>query len=336
MSEQTKDFTEALLCDPKSILPYMVGPLLYSPATNEKIIDSVIKKQKDAIYSLALCLEDSISDSSVEAAEIQIIDTFKQIREAYEADPSLYLPLIFIRVRNPGQVCRLFEKLKENTEYLTGFIFPKYAPDCAALYNAAIKEINKNAKKTYYMMPILESPDIVDLSTRGSTLSSLKAYIDEMSDYVLNVRVGGNDLCKEFGIRRHYDETIYEILAVSHVLSDIVTVFSRDYVVSGPVWEYFNSEHGEWKMGLRNELKYDRLNGFIGKTVIHPKQISVVNDSLKISNKDYEDAVQILSWSESNNLLVSKNNSGERMNEVKTHLKWAEKTVILSSIYGIV
>lgn len=316
-------------------LPYTVGALLYSPATNDKIVESIIDNKFGDNYSLALCLEDSISDSAVEIAEDQIISTFKELNKVTTINHLIKLPKIFIRVRNPEQILELFNRLGPSSKYLTGFILPKYSLNCSERYNNNIISINKISDKTIYMMPILESSDIINLDSRYDALYELKSQLDDMAKYVLNVRVGGNDFCKEFGIRRHYDETIYEILAVSRILSDIITVFSRDFVVSGPVFEYFSSENGEWKAGLRNELKQDKLNGFIGKTVIHPKQISVVNDSLKVSTKDYDDALSILSWSDTNNLLVSKNNSGERMNEVKTHINWAEKTIILAKTYGV-
>ena len=32
------------------------------------------------------------------------------------------------------------------------------------------------------------------------------------------------------------------------------------------------------------------LNGFTGKTVIHPSQIPVVNEMLRVSSRDYADA----------------------------------------------
>ena len=56
-------------------------------------------------------------------------------------------------------------------------------------------------------------------------------------------------------------------------------------MVSGPVWEYYSSNNDEWAIGLKRELKYDVLNGFVGKTVIHPNQIPVVVDSLKVKNR---------------------------------------------------
>lgn len=226
------------------------------------------------------------------------------------------------------------EWLADCSELITGFIFPKYSVGNADPYNEAMRKINSEAQKPVYMMPILESGDIVEYSTRHTVLSDLKRKIDSVKDLVLNIRVGGNDFSNEFAARRHYDETIYDILPISQLLGDILTVFSREYVVSGPVWEFFSSDNEEWKRGLRNELKLDKVNGFIGKTVIHPKQISVVNEALKVSHKDYEDAKEILNWDE-NGLQVGKSFAGERMNEVKTHINWAYKTIALAEIYGV-
>ena len=60
--------------------------------------------------------------------------------------------------------------------------------------------------------------------------------------------------------------------------SDIITVYGMDYVISGPVWEYYAGD--SWKEGMIQEIQEDRLCGFIGKTVIHPSQIPVVKQSL--------------------------------------------------------
>lgn len=310
-----------------------VGALLYSPALNSKVADSVISEKFDRPYSLALCLEDTVADDSVEMAEKQVKTTLTKISEAHEKN-SFYLPKIFVRVRSSEQLRRLIEDLKNCSDVITGFIFPKYTVSNADDYNEIIREANKKSSQKIYMMPILESKDIVDYYTRPEILTNIKKKIDSVKDYVLNVRVGGNDFSNQFAARRHYDETIYDILPISQLLCDILTVFSREYVVSGPVWEFFASDNDEWKTGLENELKYDKLNGFVGKTVIHPKQISVVNDALKVSNKDYQDAKEILGWDDSG-LQVGKSFAGERMNEVKTHINWAYKTVTLAGIYGI-
>lgn len=314
-------------------LKYKVGALLYSPALNRKVADSIIAEKFSCPYSLALCLEDTIADDSVEFAEKQLGITLKRLLEA-SSEKNFYMPMIFIRVRSSEQLLRLWKELADCSELITGFIFPKYSVGNADSYNEAMRRINFKAKRTVYMMPILESRDIVEYSTRHTVLSDLKKKIDSVKDLVLNIRVGGNDFSNEFAARRHYDEPIYDILPISQLLGDILTVFSREYVVSGPVWEFFASDNDEWKIGLKKELKLDKLNGFVGKTVIHPKQISVVNDALKVSSKDFEDAKEILNWDE-RRLQVGKSFAGERMNEVKTHYNWAIKTIALAEIYGI-
>lgn len=315
-------------------IKYSVGALLYSPALNKKVADAVSCERYSRPYSLAVCLEDTIADESVKMAEYQLGLTLRSILSEYKKK-KFYLPGIFIRVRNSEQLPRLYKELLEYAEIITGFIFPKYTLSNADDYNKAIIDINAISEKNVYMMPILESRDIVEYATRYTVLTKLKEKIDSVKEFVLNIRVGGNDFSNEFAARRHYDETIYEILPIAQLLGDILTVFSREYVVSGPVWEFFSSDNEEWKRGLQKELKLDRLNGFIGKTVIHPKQISVVNEALKVSQKDYEDAKEILNWDE-RGLQVGKSFAGERMNEVRTHINWAFRTMTLAEIYGVI
>lgn len=316
--------------------PYTVGALLYCPALNPKVMDMLLHYSGHHSFSLALCLEDSINDDAVDAGENQIVHTLTSIsRLVASGQLSLSsLPRIFIRVRSPLQITALFGKIKAYQNVLSGFILPKYSLSCAVEYNKRILEVNSIATKKIYMLPIIESSDVIALDTRHKTLAQIKRHIDAMAEYVLNVRIGGNDFCKHFGIRRSFDETIYDIMPVANILSDILTVFSMDYVVSGPVWEYFDSPNGEWAEGLKKEMKRDKLNGFVGKTIIHPNQIEVVNQYLKVERADFEDALSILNF-KSDHLLVAKSNDGKRMNEIKTHKKWAEKTLILANIYGV-
>lgn len=315
-------------------LKYSVGALLYTPALNGKIAEAVTEGKLGNKYSLALCLEDTISEDLVEAAEKQVGESFRCLYEKASRE-NRSLPKLFIRVREADQLERVFDRISPWQELLTGFIFPKYSLPNAEAYQEALLRVNERAKHKIYMMPILESGDIIDFRTRAEVLGGIKDKVDSVKEFVLNVRVGGNDFSNEFAARRHYDETIYDILPLGQLLGDILTVFSRDYVVSGPVWEFFSSDNDEWEEGLRRELKQDRLNGFIGKTVIHPKQIPIVNDMLRVTSKDYKDAKAILNW-DSSGLQVGKSIGGERMNEVRTNYNWAKKIVLLSELYGIV
>ena len=315
-------------------LKYSVGPLLYSPALNGNIGKTIARGGFGSKYSIALCLEDTISDGMVEIAEEQACDTVRQIYESYQTGLA-FIPKVFIRVRSPEQISSLYRRLSDYESVFTGFILPKYTVKNCAAYNQEIIRLNERGSKPVYMMPILESGDIVNPQSRIEVLGKIKEAVDSVHELVLNVRVGGNDFSNEFATRRHFDETIYDIFPIAQLLGDILTFFSREYVVSGPVWEYFSSDNDEWKNGLKKEIKLDRLNGFIGKTVIHPKQIPVVTEMMKVSYKDYEDAKTILNW-ESDSLQVGKSYGGERMNEIRTNYNWAKKTLLLSELYGIV
>ncbi len=324
------------LWDESELLPFTVGALLYTPATSKKIASGIMEKKYGTGYSLALCLEDSIGELAVNTAEEQIQNTMETLYNETNklADDHFYIPKIFIRVREPEQMIKLYQRIEPYSELLSGFIFPKYSIDCAEEYSANLLKINRASSHRLYMMPIIESRDLINPVRRLSLLQELKEQLIHMSPYVLNIRVGGNDFCKEFGIRRHYTHTIYDISAVSMLLGDIISTFSQDFVVSGPVWEYFSSHNDEWKIGLYKELQYDLLNGFIGKTVIHPNQIEIVNYALKVSITDYNDALSILHLDD-DFIQVEKSADGFRMNEVKTHRKWAEKILKLSQIYGV-
>lgn len=311
---------------------YTVGALLYCPANNETIANSIIQERFGNKYSLALCLEDTIKDDCVQDAECKLITALQYIYEASHSQ-KFYIPKIFIRVRNPQQIPVLFERLGSARALITGFIIPKFALDNADAYITAIQDLNSKTDKPVYMMPIFESPTIIHLQHRAQILYSLKEKLDAIAPYVLNIRVGGNDLCHSFGFRRHKDESIHSIKPIDNIFSDIITVFGMDYVVSGPVWEYYNGDG--WDTGLANELKEDQLCGFLGKTAIHPKQIDVINEAYKVSRSDYEDAKAVLNWSEDSNKLVSGNATKERMNEYKTHYNWARRILFMAEYFGV-
>jgi len=174
---------------------------------------------------------------------------------------------------------------------------------------------------------------------------------------VLNVRVGATDFSACFGDRRDVEYTIYDIMTVKDILMDILNVFSRngDYIVSGPVWEYFKinksmrfSELPKINLqesllrreplvnaevdGLMRELILDKANGFIGKTIIHPSHINYVNGIYAVTREEYEDAVQILATSGG----VIKSGEANKMNEIGPHHLWAEKLVARAEAYGVI
>ena len=314
------------------VLYYSVGALLYCPANKESIADSIIHEKFGNKFSLALCLEDTINDDFVTEAEQTLIESINKIFINYQKQP-FYLPKIFIRVRNSEQIERLTKAFKEGIEIITGFIIPKFNSDNATEYINQLIKANELVSKKIYMMPIYENSSIIDLRNRTDILYSLKESLSPIEELVMNIRVGGNDLCHMFGFRRHSDESIHRIKPISNIFSDIITIYGMDYVVSGPVWEYYAGDN--WEKGLIQEIQDDKLCGFTGKTVIHPNQIPIINRAYQVSRNDFSDAQAILNWNKNSNAFVSGSEAKERMNEYKTHINWAQKTVFLAEAYGI-
>ena len=315
-----------------NVLYYSVGALLYCPANKASVADSIINGKLGSKFSLALCLEDTINDDFVEEAEQVLISSINKIYIQYQIQP-FYLPRIFVRVRNSEQISRLTIAFGKSVEIITGFIIPKFNSDNARQYIEQIIKANEISGKKMYMMPIYENSTIIDLRNRIDILYSLKDTLEPINELVMNIRVGGNDLCHMFGFRRHSNESIHRIKPISNIFSDIITVYGMDYVVSGPVWEYYAGAN--WESGLIQEIQDDKLCGFTGKTVIHPNQIEIVNQAYKVSRDDFNDAQAILNWNKNSNAFVSGSQAKERMNEYKTHINWAQKTLFLAESYGI-
>lgn len=314
-----------------SMIHYSVGALLYCPANQPNLVDSLVQEKFGRRFSLALCLEDTIRDEFVAEAEAQLFRTLAELMEK-AGQKSFYLPKIFVRPRSPEQLEYLSDHLDKFRSIITGFILPKVSLSNIDLYVAVTRLLNQGGEP-FYIMPIMENPAIANLKERALILTAMKEKLDEIKEWILNIRVGGNDLCHVFGFRRHATETIYDIKPIANILSDIVTVFGQDYIVSGPVWEYYQGS--QWESGLRRELAYDRIAGFIGKTVIHPRQIPLVNQAYMVEQDDYDDAAAILGWDKESGNLVVGSTSGERMNEYKTHYNWAQKIIFQAQVYGI-
>jgi len=322
----------------KSTLQYAVGALLYMPATNTKIAEKIIRNELPLVKSLVLCLEDSIGDNMVKKAEKDVKNTLSVISDAIEAKEVTIngLPLIFIRVRSSKQILLMQRKLGKLIELITGFVIPKVDKNNITEYVSCFKRVlDTSGCNDLYLMPILESVGIMSRQSRVDNLHSINNALKEVSDNVLNIRVGGTDFSHIYGIRRGIADTIWEVAVVANCLSDIINYFGDNYIISSAVWEYYGTDASDkWRDGLKRELRLDKLNGFIGKTSIHPNQLSTIQESLIVSYEDYKDATSILGMAQGI-IGVQKGCGDNKMNEVKTHSNWAKRVIGLAEVYGV-
>lgn len=354
---------------PRAILSYALGATLYMPGTRETIAENIISKKNAGLASTVFCLEDSIGDSEVFFAEGNVTNQVKEIYKALcnqEIEVEDF-PLIFIRVRNPEQILRLTESMGDSSKIIAGFIFPKFTSE-SYRYFEIIKSLNNQSIGPFFGMPIIESPQIIYRESRYNELMEIKRLIDSYHDLVLNVRIGATDFSGLFGIRRGPDVTMYDIMVIRDCIADIVNIFGRiesDYVVSGPVWEYFaNVERvlkpqlrrspfeefhdnrecdgtrirsqllNKYVDGLIREVILDKENGIIGKTIIHPSHIIPVQSLYIVGHEEYLDALSIIE--NSNGLQgVMKSHYTNKMNEIKPHYHWAQKILLRAKNYGV-
>lgn len=344
----------------KEILQYSLGATLYTPSTKD-ISEKIINKDIDGLTTIAMCFEDAIREEDLEKGEENVLNIINSINHELKNDKLTQndIPLFFLRVRNPQQFRDFTKKLNnESFNVITGFIFPKFNTKNALEYLEILNKLNEECVDFIYGMPIIEDEETLYLETRMSSLMELYKITNKYKDYILNIRVGATDFSSKFGIRRKIDNSIYDIRVVSNCLADIVNIFGREggYVISAPVWEFFSNQRvlkptlrktpfynrdredvrdtilDRAEDGLIKEVLLDKVNGFIGKTVIHPSHIKIVNAFQCVTKEEYKDAMMILDNVGGG---VIKGVNG-KMNEVNPHLLWAEKIKLKSMVYGVV
>lgn len=307
----------------KELLKYKLGTLMYCPANNETIADNILNKKWD-LNTIVFDLEDAILPQVLQEATDILEGTLRKLK-AHKG--STELPLMFIRVRDPEHLERVYARFYMFSDILTGFVLPKFDMTVAYQYMNIIHKINST--KNFYFLPILESPSVVKINRKHELQNIKRVLLEEAS--ILGILVGSNDMCSYFGLRRNAHQTIYDVGVIRDVLVDIINVFRKDFVISGPIWEFFDGDN--WEEGLRREFELDKLNGFIGKACIHPNQIPIIKECMKVDEYEYEDAVDLVNWTNKQGVLKSKHTG--RMNEVTTNKSWGQITKILGDIYGI-
>ncbi|MFF8383592.1 HpcH/HpaI aldolase/citrate lyase family protein [Streptomyces kanasensis] len=350
---------------PARVLASALGATLYSPATRPALADDVKKQVGRGVVSMVVCLEDSIADADVERAEENLVRQFTDLA----ARPG-ELPLLFVRVREPEQIPDLARRLGPAVRLLSGFVLPKFTEKRGTPFLEAIAATEKEpgtadalGGRPLYAMPVLESPDLLHLETRADTLAGIARSVTAYRDRVLALRLGVTDFCSAYGLRRTPDMTAYDVQVVAHVIADVVNVLGRadgsGFTITGPVWEYFRLQERMFKPmlrrspftegradalrtaliehdldGLLREIELDRANGLLGKTCIHPSHVQPVHALSVVSHEEYSDARDILR-PERTGGGVMRSAYTNKMNEVKPHRAWAERTLRRAEVFGV-
>ncbi|MGW6689182.1 HpcH/HpaI aldolase/citrate lyase family protein [Streptomyces sp. NPDC054961] len=354
--QEPAEFTAA---SPARTLAAALGATLYSPATRPQLARDIRKQAGRGVVSMVLCLEDSISDADVVGGEENLVRQFAALDE----DPA-EIPLLFIRVRTPEQIPDIVHRLGGSAARLAGFVLPKFTESRGVAFLDAVAQAEaESGQPRLYAMPVLETPELLHLETRVEALAGISRTVNKYRERVLALRLGVTDFCSAYGLRRTPDMTAYDVQIVAGVIADVVNVLSRadgtGFTVTGPVWEYFRSQQRLFKPqlrrspfleegveelrtaliehdldGLLREIELDRANGLLGKTCIHPAHVTPVHALSVVSHEEFSDAQDILR-PERDGGGVMRSAYTNKMNEVKPHRAWAERTMLRAEVFGV-
>jgi citrate lyase beta subunit len=345
---------------PARTLSMALGATLYSPATRPRLADDIVKQAARGVVSMVLCLEDSIRDEDVPFGEENLVDQLTDLAGRPGADD---LPLLFVRVRHAEQVTDLVRRLGPAVRVLSGFVMPKFTEERGVPFMEAVDAAEAGSGRRLFAMPVLESPELLHLESRTATLEGIYRTVDKYRDRVLALRLGVTDFCSAYGLRRAPDMTAYDVQVVASVIADVVNKFARadgtGFIVTGPVWEYFRMQERLFKPQLRRspfiegqaddlrqalidhdmdglvrEVVLDQANGLLGKTCIHPSHVVPVHALSVVSHEEFSDAQDILR-PERGGGGVLRSAYTNKMNEVKPHRAWAERTVLRAEVFGV-
>ena len=360
----------------RDLLQYCLGATMYMPGYKD-FLEKILDNSMPGLTTMVLDFEDACPEERVPEAMENVHTLLAAVTDAVDSgrlDADL-VPLIFVRIRDLAQFKAFGSKLtKKEARSLCGINFPKFNAENGYEYFAYLLDLNEQLDEVLYGMPIIEDPEVAYKETRISELIGIRKILDKYHRLVLQVRVGGTDFSSVFGVRRGVDYSLYDIMVVRECLSDIINVCARnnDYVVSGPVWEYFRApkelmfeelpKHGleDYLMrrkpmvnneidGLLREVILDKANGFIGRTVIHPTHVKFVNALMAVTKEQYDDARQILGtgggvvkgsggnkMNEIRPHTNVKGSGGNKMNEIRPHTNWANKIYNRGRAFGVI
>ncbi len=298
--------------DPREYQPTLsamrLGASLYVPATRPDLAAIASGWKLPELRSVIFCTEDSVHERDLEAA----LDRLAALLPELEPGPLLR----FIRPRNPAVLRRLLRM--DGIERVQGFALPKLDPHTLGDWLRVWDD-----SYGHYVLPILETAEAFD--RRRMELLRDRLEDSGLSDRVLCLRIGGNDLLNLLGIRRARGATIYDT-PLRGVIADLVCIFHpAGYRLSAPVFDYLDAP-----AVLAREVEADLQHGLVGKTAIHPSQIPVIEACYRVPREDYDMASAVLAADAAAVFRLR-----DSFCEPATHRRWAVGVLERARVFGV-
>lgn len=316
------------LLKPHTHHPYQLGASLYMPATRQDIWQVIKRDKLPTINSIIICVEDAVSHDDVElalqrlqellntwAAHIDSINDPSTPQNNKQEQPTR--PLVFVRPRNPMMLQKLAHY--KHIELLDGFVMPKV--DMCSLSNWRMA--CQNLSTDQLLMPTLETAAMFNPHHNQELAIGFK---EAFSQPVFALRIGGNDLFAALRLRRPKNSIVYDTPIGTLAYQLLGCFVPHGFYLTAPVFEYLDQP-----TLFMQELTRDVSLGLVGKTVIHPNQIALVQQAYCVPASTLDEAQAIL---HSEAKAVFKYNN--TMLEPATHRAWATEIINRAKVFGTI
>ncbi len=282
-----------------------LGGTLFIPAThkNLELVSACVKYPN--LKSLLIDTEDSIAQDELPLA----LEKIKSLLQTYKKSKLT----LFIRPRNVEVLKEIL--LFEGVRKIDGFILPKFSLSNAKEYFQALETYE------FSLMPSVEGSELFN----HGELHKLKEVMLTNADRITLVRYGLEDTLKVLRVKRGCADSVFDFAATSSVIGNFIATFkSVGFGVSGGVYPCFSDEDGFVK-----DVKRDLREGLFSKTIIHPSQIDAINELYKVTQEEFDEAMEIR---ESKEAVFNLNG---KMAETTTMTPYAKEVMKRAEIYGI-
>lgn len=282
-----------------------LGGTLFVPANHKNLLSIVSGEKYPSLKSLVLDTEDSLLDSELENALLSIKNMLNNLQATKV--------LVFIRPRNMQVLEGLLEY--KNINKIDGFVLPKFSLSNADSYFKVLKHTSFN------LMPSIEGSELFDAKKLRELRNKLLPYKEK----VILVRFGLEDMLRQLQMRRTCEDSIFDFSVTNVVLGNLIAIFkSVGFGISGGVYPCFNNDEG-----FIRDVKRDLKEGLFSKTIIHPRQIALINELYKVKKLDFDEAEEICNSSS------QVFNQSSKMAEKVTMLPLSRHLLSRAKIYGI-
>ncbi|MBU1990109.1 HpcH/HpaI aldolase/citrate lyase family protein [bacterium] len=285
-----------------------LGATLFVPATHKDLSKIISKEKYPDLKSVLIDTEDGIDALNSES----LPHAMERIENLLDTCTKSRL-LVFIRPKNTDVLKKMLAL--KSIRKIDGFILPKFSLSNAQEYMQILKDTE------FSIMPSIEGEEL--FSQRQ--LFELRDILLQHKEKIILVRFGLEDMLRQLGMRRGCEESVFDFSSTSNVLGSFIAIFkSSGFAVSGGVYPCFRDYEG-----FLRDVQRDLKEGLFSKTIIHPNQIVPTHESYRVTQTEFDEAVEIYTSKE------SVFNQNKKMAEKGTMFPHATEIIKRAEVYGI-